>query len=139
MKKTIIRYSILLLIAVFIFILIRFVFMKEKTFDKINYKQYTQLKSNNKTNYIYITSDDFKIEEFEHQLVLLMNEKNIDIKKLDVTKQSEFEQIISDELFIYYFSDSPVFPNLIIMKYGKIVNAITYSSQEELENIEVEK
>jgi|GEM_PF-4123220 hypothetical protein len=139
MKKTIIRYSILLLIAVFIFILIRFVFMKEKTFDKINYKQYTQLKSNNKTNYIYITSDDFKIEEFEHQLVLLMNEKNIDIKKLDVTKQSEFEQIISDELFIDYFSDSPVFPNLIIMKYGKIVNAITYSSQEELENIEVEK
>jgi hypothetical protein len=113
--------------------------MKEKTFDKINYKQYTQLKSNNKTNYIYITSDDFKIEEFEHQLVLLMNEKNIDIKKLDVTKQSEFEQIISDELFIDYFSDSPVFPNLIIMKYGKIVNAITYSSQEELENIEVEK
>lgn len=139
MKKTIIRYSILLLIAVFIFILIRFVFMKEKTFDKINYKQYTQLKSNNKTNYIYITSDDFKIEEFEHQLVLLMNEKNIDIKKLDVTKQSEFEQIISDELFIDYFSDSPVFPNLIIMKYGKIVNSITYSSQEELENIEVEK
>lgn len=139
MKKTIIRYSILLLIAVFIFILIRFVFMEEKTFDKINYKQYTQLKSNNKTNYIYITSDDFKIEEFEHQLVLLMNEKNIDIKKLDVTKQSEFEQIISDELFIDYFSDSPVFPNLIIMKYGKIVNAITYSSQEELENIEVEK
>lgn len=139
MKKTIIRYSILLLIAVFIFILIRFVFMKEKTFDKINYKQYTQLKSNNKTNYIYITSDHFKIEEFEHQLVLLMNEKNIDIKKLDVTKQSEFEQIISDELFIDYFSDSPVFPNLIIMKYGKIVNAITYSSQEELENIEVEK
>lgn len=139
MKKTIIRYSILLLIAFFIFILIRFVFMKEKTFDKINYKQYTQLKSNNKTNYIYITSDDFKIEEFEHQLVLLMNEKNIDIKKLDVTKQSEFEQIISDELFIDYFSDSPVFPNLIIMKYGKIVNAITYSSQEELENIEVEK
>ncbi len=139
MKKTIIRYSILLLIAVFIFILIRFVFMKEKTFDKINYKQYTQLKSNNKTNYIYITSDDFKIEEFEHQLVLLMNEKNIDIKKLDVTKQSEFEQIISDELFIDYFSDSPVFPNLIIMKDGKIVNAITYSSQEELENIEVEK
>lgn len=139
MKKTIIRYSILLLIAVFIFILIRFVFMKEKTFDKINYKQYAQLKSNNKTNYIYITSDDFKIEEFEHQLVLLMNEKNIDIKKLDVTKQSEFEQIISDELFIDYFSDSPVFPNLIIMKDGKIVNAITYSSQEELENIEVEK
>lgn len=139
MKKTIIRYSILLLIAVFIFILIRFVFMKEKTFDKINYKQYTQLKSNNKTNYIYITSDDFKIGEFEHQLVLLMNEKNIDIKKLDVTKQSEFEQIISDELFIDYFSDSPVFPNLIIMKDGKIVNAITYSSQEELENIEVEK
>lgn len=139
MKKTIIRYSILLLIAVFIFILIRFVFMKEKTFDKINYKQYTQLKSNNKTNYIYITSDDFKIEEFEHQLVLLMNEKNIDIKKLDVTKQSEFEQIISDELFIDYFSDSPVFPNLIIMKDGKIVNAITYLSQEELENIEVEK
>lgn len=139
MKKTIIRYSILLLIAVLIFILIRFVFMKEKTFDKINYKQYTQLKSNNKTNYIYITSNDFKIEEFEHQLVLLMNEKNIDIKKLDVTKQSEFEQIISDELFIDYFSDSPVFPNLIIMKYGKIVNAITYSSQEELENIEVEK
>lgn len=139
MKKTIIKYSILLLIAVFIFILIRFVFMKEKTFDKINYKQYTQLKSNNKTNYIYITSDDFKIEEFEHQLVLLMNEKNIDIKKLDVTKQSEFEQIISDELFIDYFSDSPVFPNLIIMKDGKIVNAITYSSQEELENIEVEK
>lgn len=139
MKKTIIRYSILLLIAVSIFILIRFVFMKEKTFDKINYKQYTQLKSNNKTNYIYITSDDFKIEEFEHQLVLLMNEKNIDIKKLDVTKQSEFEQIISDELFIDYFSDSPVFPNLIIMKDGKIVNAITYSSQEELENIEVEK
>ncbi len=139
MKKIIIRYSILLLIAVFIFILIRFVFMKEKTFDKINYKQYTQLKSNNKTNYIYITSDDFKIEEFEHQLVLLMNEKNIDIKKLDVTKQSEFEQIISDELFIDYFSDSPVFPNLIIMKDGKIVNAITYSSQEELENIEVEK
>ena len=139
MKKTIIRYSILLLIAVFIFILIRFVFMKEKTFDKINYKQYTQLKSNNKTNYIYITSDDFKIEEFEHQLVLLMNEKNIDIKKLDVTKQSEFEQIISDELFIDCFSDSPVFPNLIIMKDGKIVNAITYSSQEELENIEVEK
>ena len=139
MKKTIIRYSILLLIAVFIFILIRFVFMKEKTFDKINYKQYTQLKSNNKTNYTYITSDDFKIEEFEHQLVLLMNEKNIDIKKLDVTKQSEFEQIISDELFIDYFSDSPVFPNLIIMKDGKIVNAITYSSQEELENIEVEK
>jgi len=139
MKKTIIRYSILLLIAVFIFILIRFVFMKEKTFDKINYKQYTQLKSNNKTNYIYITSDDFKIEEFEHQLVLLMNEKNIDIKKLDVTKQSEFEQIISDELFIDYFSDSPVFPNLIIMKDGKIVNAITYSSQEELKNIEVEK
>lgn len=139
MKKTIIRYSILLLIAVFIFILIRFVFMKEKTFDKINYKQYTQLKSNNKTNYIYITSDDFMIEEFEHQLVLLMNEKNIDIKKLDVTKQSEFEQIISDELFIDYFSDSPVFPNLIIMKDGKIVNAITYSSQEELENIEVEK
>lgn len=113
--------------------------MKEKTFDKINYKQYTQLKSNNKTNYIYITSDDFKIEEFEHQLVLLMNEKNIDIKKLDVTKQSEFEQIISDELFIDYFSDSPVFPNLIIMKDGKIVNAITYLSQEELENIEVEK
>lgn len=139
MKKTIIRYSILLLIAVFIFILIRFVFMKEKTFDKINYKQYTQLKSNNKTNYIYITSDDFMIEEFEHQLVLLMNEKNIDIKKLDVTKQSEFEQIMSDELFIDYFSDSPVFPNLIIMKDGKIVNAITYSSQEELENIEVEK
>ncbi len=139
MKKTIIRYSILLLIAVLIFILIRFVFMKEKTFDKINYKQYTQLKSNNKTNYIYITSDDFKIEEFEHQLVLLMNEKNIDIKKLDVTKQSEFEQIISDELFIDYFSDSPVFPNLIIMKDGKIVNAITYSSQEELKNIEVEK
>lgn len=139
MKKIIIRYSILLLIAVFIFILIRFVFMKEKTFDKINYKQYTQLKSNNKTNYIYITSNDFKIEEFEHQLVLLMNEKNIDIKKLDVTKQSEFEQIISDELFIDYFSDSPVFPNLIIMKDGKIVNAITYSSQEELENIEVEK
>ncbi len=139
MKKTIIRYSILLLIAFFIFILIRFVFMKEKTFDKINYKQYTQLKSNNKTNYIYITSDDFKIEEFEHQLVLLMNEKNIDIKKLDVTKQSEFEQIISDELFIDYFSDSPVFPNLIIMKDGKIVNAITYLSQEELENIEVEK
>lgn len=139
MKKTIIRYSILLLIAVLIFILIRFVFMKEKTFDKINYKQYTQLKSNNKTNYIYITSDDFKIEEFEHELVLLMNEKNIDIKKLDVTKQSEFEQIISDELFIDYFSDSPVFPNLIIMKDGKIVNAITYSSQEELENIEVEK
>lgn len=139
MKKTIIRYSILLLIAVFIFILIRFVFMKEKTFDKINYKQYTQLKSNNKTNYIYITSDDFKIEEFEHQLVLLMNEKNIDIKKLDVTKQSEFEQIISDELFIDYFSDSPVFPSLIIMKDGKIVNAITYSSQEELKNIEVEK
>ncbi len=139
MKKTIIRYSILLLIAVLIFILIRFVFMKEKTFDKINYKQYTQLKSNNKTNYIYITSNDFKIEEFEHQLVLLMNEKNIDIKKLDVTKQSEFEQIISDELFIDYFSDSPVFPNLIIMKDGKIVNAITYSSQEELENIEVEK
>ena len=139
MKKTIIRYSILLLIAVLIFILIRFVFMKEKTFDKINYKQYTQLKINNKTNYIYITSNDFKIEEFEHQLVLLMNEKNIDIKKLDVTKQSEFEQIISDELFIDYFSDSPVFPNLIIMKDGKIVNAITYSSQEELENIEVEK
>ena len=139
MKKTIIRYSILLLIAVLIFILIRFVFMKEKTFDKMNYKQYTQLKSNNKTNYIYITSNDFKIEEFEHQLVLLMNEKNIDIKKLDVTKQSEFEQIISDELFIDYFSDSPVFPNLIIMKDGKIVNAITYSSQEELENIEVEK
>lgn len=139
MKKTIIRYSILLLIAVLIFILIRFVFMKEKTFDKINYKQYTQLKSNNKTNYIYITSDDFKIEEFEHQLVLLMNEKNIDIKKLDVTKQSEFEQIISDELFIDYFSDSPVFPNLIIMKDEKIVNAITYSSQEELKNIEVEK
>lgn len=139
MKKTIIRYSILLLIAFFIFILIRFVFMKEKTFDKINYKQYTQLKSNNKTNYIYITSDDFKIEEFEHQLVLLMNEKNIDIKKLDVTKQSEFEQIISDELFIDYFSDSPVFQNLIIMKDGKIVNAITYLSQEELENIEVEK
>ena len=139
MKKTIIRYSILLLIAVLIFILIRFVFMKEKTFDKINYKQYTQLKSNNKTNYIYITSNDFKVEEFEHQLVLLMNEKNIDIKKLDVTKQSEFEQIISDELFIDYFSDSPVFPNLIIMKDGKIVNAITYSSQEELENIEVEK
>ena len=139
MKKTIIRYSILLLIAVLIFILIRFVFMKEKTFDKINYKQYTQLKINNKTNYIYITSDDFKIEEFEHQLVLLMNEKNIDIKKLDVTKQSEFEQIISDELFIDYFSDSPVFPNLIIMKDGKIVNAITYSSQEDLENIEVEK
>lgn len=139
MKKTVIRYSILLLIAVLIFILIRFVFMKEKTFDKINYKQYTQLKSNNKTNYIYITSDDFKIEEFEHQLVLLMNEKNIDIKKLDVTKQSEFEQIISDELFIDYFSDSPVFPNLIIMKDGKIVNAITYSSQEELKNIEVEK
>lgn len=139
MKKTIIRYSILLLIAVLIFILIRFVFMKEKTFDKINYKQYTQLKSNNKTNYIYITSNDFKIEEFEHQLVLLMNEKNIDIKKLDVTEQSEFEQIISDELFIDYFSDSPVFPNLIIMKDGKIVNAITYSSQEELENIEVEK
>ena len=113
--------------------------MKEKTFDKINYKQYTQLKINNKTNYIYITSNDFKVEEFEHQLVLLMNEKNIDIKKLDVTKQSEFEQIISDELFIDYFSDSPVFPNLIIMKDGKIVNAITYSSQEELENIEVEK
>ena len=127
--KIVIRTLILILIAVAIFLVIRFGFMKSYSFKNINYNEYTQLKTNTKINLIYVTSNELNIEEFEQTLLKIFGERKIEVNKLDITK---------DEEFTNYFGNEPVFPTLIVMKDGQIIGNITRAPEETiLEQLEL--
>ena len=136
--KIVIRTLILILIAVAIFLVIRFGFMKSYSFKNINYNEYTQLKTNTKINLIYVTSNELNIEEFEQTLLKIFAERKIAVNKLDITKDEEFSALVVDEEFTNYFGNEPVFPTLIVMKDGQIIGNITRAPEETiLEQLEL--
>lgn len=134
MKKFLTRFILSILIAVLIFLIIKFVVFKKYDFENINYNEYTQIKNDKDFNIIYVTGDDYYIESFEQTLLKISNDKKIIIKKLDITDIDNISNITSDEEFKNYFDDSFIFPNLIILKNGKIIGNITYSSEEDILN-----
>lgn len=132
MKKNIFMYAILLIIAVIIFLLIRFVFMKEYEFKTIDVKQYNELKMDNNLNVIYITGNEYYIDAFDKILLKISEEKDTKFNKLDITDEENFNSLLSDEQFMNEFSDSPIFPNVIILENGEIKGNITYDTEENI-------
>ena len=132
MKKNILRFIILFLIALIIFCVIRFLFMDSSKFDSINYEQYLELENKSGLNIVYIVGDNYYIDEFDKNLQKIFSNKMKSVKKLDITKSENLDGIISNEKFMNYFKDELILPVLIILEDGNIIGSINYSSEENI-------
>lgn len=132
MKKNVLRFIILFLIALIIFCVIRFLFMDNSKFDSINYEQYLELENKSGLNIVYIVGDNYYIDEFDKTLQKIFSNKMKLVKKLNITKSENLNGIISNEKFMNYFKDELILPVLIILEDGNIIGSVNYSSEEKI-------
>ena len=131
------------IIALIIFLFIKFIWLKGFEFSDITIDEYVTFYNSNNEGIIYVTEDGaVKKEEFEDILGRSFEDKKIIVYKLDLTSITEDER----KKFIdaTEFKDSEfTIPMLVYIKDGKMVDLISgyapeYKVQELIEKNNIE-
>lgn len=124
MKRFLKLVGIPFVIAVAIFLFIRFVWLKGFEFTDMTVDEYVTFYNSNNEGIIYITEETAVMKnEFEEVIGKNFEAKNIEVYKLDLTNVSEDEKqkfIAANE----FTSEQFVIPMLIYVKEGTIVDVI---------------
>lgn len=143
MKRYFKLIGIPFLVAVAIFLLIRFVWMPEFKFKDMTVDEYVSFYNSSDEGIIYVTKDDAIMkEEFEEVIGTYFHDKKIDVYKLDLTEVSgddEQKFIDANE----FTDDEFVIPMLVYIKDGKVEDAILgyvpdYKMEEFVSNNNIE-
>lgn len=143
MKRYLKLIGIPFLIAVVIFLFIRFVWLKGFEFTNMTVDEYVSFYNSNKEGIIYVTEEGaIKKEEFERIIGSNFEEKEIKVYKLDLTGVSgdERQKFIDANEFT---GDSFTIPMLLYVKEGNVVDSIEgyapdYKVQELIEKNNIE-
>ena len=124
MKKYFKLIGIPFLIAVVIFLFIRFIWLPEFKFKDMTVDEYVNLYNSSGEGIIYVTKEDaVKKDEFEKVIGSNFYNKKIEVYKLDLTNVSgddEQKFIDANE----FTNDSFVIPMLIYIKDGNVEDSI---------------
>lgn len=131
-RKNIIKYVVLFLIALVIVFFIRLFTSDRYRYESINISKYENIIKENKINYIYITSDEYNIEDFENILLNNFKEKKKVIYKFDITNKDNFDYLFSNEKIQNYFNNELMLPVLIVTKNNEIISSINYEGEEKV-------
>lgn len=143
MKKYFKLIGIPFLIAVAIFLFIKFIWLPEFKFKDMTVDEYVSLYNSNGEGIIYVTKEDaVKKEEFEEVIGSNFYNKKINVYKLDLTEVSgddEQKFIDANE----FTDDSFVIPMLMYVKDGVVKDAILgyapdYKVEEFIQNNNIE-
>lgn len=143
MKKYLKLIGIPFIIAVGIFLFIRFVWLKGFEFTDMTVDEYVTFYNSNKEGIIYVTEEEaVKKEEFESIIGSKFKDKKVEIYKLDLTNITEDEKqkfIDANE----FTDDLFTIPMLLYVKDGNIIDSIQgyapdYKVQELIEKNNIE-
>ena len=143
MKKYFKLIGIPFLIAVGIFLFIRFIWLPEFKFKDMTVDEYVNLYNSNGEGIIYVTKEDAVMkDEFEEVIGSNFHNKKVGVYKLDLTSVSgddEQKFIDANE----FTDDSFVIPMLIYVKDGSVKDAILgyapdYKVEEFIQNNNIE-
>lgn len=124
MKKYFKLIGIPFLIALVIFLFIKFIWLPRFSFKDMTIDEYVSFYNSNKEGIIYVTKEDAVMkEEFEQVIGSNFEGKKIEVYKLDLTEvTSDDEQKFIDAND--FTDDSFVIPMLMYVKDGKVEDAI---------------
>lgn len=124
MKKYFKLIGIPFLIALVIFLFIKFIWLPGFSFKDMTIDEYVSFYNSNKEGIIYVTKEDAVMkEEFEQVIGSNFEGKKIEVYKLDLTEvTSDDEQKFIDAND--FTDDSFVIPMLMYVKDGKVEDAI---------------
>lgn len=124
MKKFLKLVGIPFLIAVAIFLFIRFVWLKGFEFTDMTVDEYVTFYNSNKEGIIYVTEENATMKaEFEEVIGKNFEDKNIEVYKLDLTNVSgEEEQKFIDAN--EFTNEQYVIPMLLYVKDGNVIASI---------------
>lgn len=143
MKRMFRLIGIPFIIALGIFLFIKFIWLKGFEFLNITVDEYVTFYNSNKEGIIYVTKDGaVKKEEFENVLEKSFEDKKIKAYKLDLTfvTDDEHQKFVD----ITEFKDSEfTIPMLIYIKEGNVIDIINgyvpeYKIQELIEKNNIE-
>lgn len=124
MKRFLKLVGIPFLIAIVIFLFIRFVWLKGFEFTDMTVDEYVTFYNSNNEGIIYVTEDTATMkDEFEEVISKNFEEKNIKVYKLDLTEVSgdDKQKFIDANDFT---NEQFVIPMLIYVKDGTIIDVI---------------
>lgn len=124
MKRFLKLVGIPFLVAVVIFLFIRFVWLKGFTFDDMTVDEYVTFYNSNNEGIIYVTEDTATMKtEFEEVIGKNFEEKTIEVYKLDLTNMTgdDKQKFIDANEFT---DEQFVIPMLIYVKNGMIIDVI---------------
>lgn len=143
MKRYFKLIGIPFLVAVAIFLFIRFIWLPGFKFKDMTVDEYVSFYNSSNEGIIYVTKDDAIMkEEFEEVIGTYFHDKKIDVYKLDLTEVSgddEQKFIDANE----FTDDEFVIPMLVYIKDGKVEDAILgyvpdYKMEEFVSNNNIE-
>lgn len=143
MKRYFKLIGIPFLVAVAIFLFIRFIWLPGFKFKDMTVDEYVSFYNSSDEGIIYVTKDDAVMkEEFEEVIGTYFHDKKIDVYKLDLTEVSgddEQKFIDANE----FTDDEFVIPMLVYIKDGKVEDAILgyvpdYKMEEFVSNNNIE-
>lgn len=124
MKKYFRLIGVPFIIAVLIFLFIKFIWLPGFSFEDMSVEDYVSFYNSNSEGIVYVTKDDAVMkEEFEEVIGSNFQGKNIKVYKLDLTNVSgddEQKFIDANE----FTDESFVIPMLIYIKDGKVEDSI---------------
>ncbi|MCM1371087.1 MAG: hypothetical protein NC181_04300 [Clostridium sp.] len=135
MKNNILKFIVLVLIALVIFFVIRIFVTEDYEFKLINFEEYTEKSEASGINIIYVSGGDYIKEEFDNVLLKIFSSSKENLYKLDVTDTVILDKLLSNQKFIEYFESNDrnvVLPILVIYKDGTIIGMIEYSPEEQI-------
>lgn len=143
MKRMLKLVGIPFIIAVGIFLYIRFFWLKGFEFKDINVDEYVTMYNSKKEGIIYVTEESaVKKEEFEEIITNNFENKKIIVYKLDLTniEKEEREKFINANEFT---DESFTIPMILYIKDGMVVDSIQgyapdYKVQELIEKNNIE-
>lgn len=124
MKRYLKLIGIPLLIALIIFVFIRFVWLKDFNFIDMTVDEYVAFYNSNQEGMIYVTKEDaIKKEEFEEVIGKNFYNKKTKVYKLDLTNVSgdEEQKFIDANEFT---NDEFIIPMFLYVKNGVVVDSI---------------
>lgn len=128
MKKFLKLVGIPFLIAVLIFLFIRFVWLKEFTIKDITIDEYVTMYNSKQKIIVFVTNDGFvDNDSYEEVIINSFHDKKIKVYKLDLTDSLAEEKFISANGFS---SDEYVIPMLLYVNDGALVASIDGYSVE---------
>ncbi len=124
MKRYFKLIGIPFLIAVAIFLFIRFIWLPEFKFNDMTVDEYVSFYNSSNEGIIYVTKEDAVMkEEFEEVIIKYFHDKKMEVYKLDLTEVSgdDEQKFIDANDFV---DNEYVIPMLVYVNDGKVEDSI---------------